>query len=73
MINPTSPVGGTIGTKHHLGSSLMTGNVMISQQKGSDMTGTLPLNKKNNQYVRGAGPGAKKELSGIGLMMTDHQ
>lgn len=30
MINPTSPVGGTMGAKHHLGSSLITGNVMIS-------------------------------------------
>lgn len=35
------------------------------------MSSTLPLNKKNNHYVRAAG--AKKELSGIGgLMMSDH-
>ena len=48
MINPNSPVGGTLGAKHHLGSSLMTGNVMISQQKGTnDLSTTLPLGKKN--------------------------
>lgn len=45
---------------------------MISQQKGADLSTTLPLGKKNNHYVRATG-GAKKELSGIGgLMMSDH-
>ena len=43
---------------------------MISQQKGADLSSSLPLNKKNNHYVRAAG--GKKELSGIGLMMSEH-
>ena len=31
MINPSSPNAATMGAKHQLGSSLVTGNVMISQ------------------------------------------